>query len=314
MQHCSRDVILGMDFLNHHGAVIDLRTKSITLSSDKTTPPDTNPCQHALNVLEDQVTIPPRSSVIISVGTETAEEIEGVIESDQRLLLDRGLCVARGIARLYEGKGSVMLTNFSQEYRHLSRGTTIAYIDEILAASDAFAFSDSDEATTTTAMPEPSFDVNPSLPARQQQLLRCLLKEYKDCFSSSSRVRQTPLAKHRIITEENARPLRQSPYRVSTREREAVKKQVDEMLRDDIIQPSKSPWASPVVLVKKDVTLRFCVDYRHLNKITKKDVYPLPRIATLLIDSTMRGTLIRSISRPATGKSRLTRETETRRP
>lgn len=51
------------------------------------------------------------------------------------------------------------------------------------------------------------------------------------------------------------------------------------MLHDDVIQPSKSPWESPVVLVRKeDGTLRFCIDYRKLNTITKKDVYPLPRI------------------------------------
>ena len=54
---------------------------------------------------------------------------------------------------------------------------------------------------------------------------------------------------------------------------------LQDMLSKHIIQPSTSPWVSPIVLVhKKDGTLRFCVDYRKLNGLTRKDAYPLPRI------------------------------------
>ena len=55
------------------------------------------------------------------------------------------------------------------------------------------------------------------------------------------------------------------------------------MQKNNVIKPSESPWASPVVLVRKrDGTLRFCVDYRALNSVTKLDVFPLPRINDLL--------------------------------
>jgi hypothetical protein len=62
-------------------------------------------------------------------------------------------------------------------------------------------------------------------------------------------------------------------------ERGIVRKEVKRMLDAGVALPSYSPWASPVLLVeKKDASTRFCVDYRRLNALTKKDTYPLPRI------------------------------------
>ena len=57
--------------------------------------------------------------------------------------------------------------------------------------------------------------------------------------------------------------------------------QVQQMLASDVIRTSNSPWASPVVMVKKkDSSLRFCVDLRQRNAATVKDAHPLPRITT----------------------------------
>ena len=59
--------------------------------------------------------------------------------------------------------------------------------------------------------------------------------------------------------------------------------QVQQMLASNVIRPSNSPWASPVVMVRnKDSSLRFCVDFRQLNAATVKDAHPLPRIDDLL--------------------------------
>lgn len=62
-----------------------------------------------------------------------------------------------------------------------------------------------------------------------------------------------------------------------------IKKQLEELLESGAIQPSESPWGSPVLFVKKpDGSLRFCIDYRALNRMTVKNRYPLPRHEDLI--------------------------------
>ena len=140
--------------------------------------------------------------------------------------------------------------------------------------------------TSASASSHSSKPCQPPLPERlsplQQQQLNELFKEYSDIFSQGEDdLGNTLLLEHAIET--HGPPLHQ-PYR---RQNPAVRREemthVQQMLSSNVIRPSNSPWASPVVMVrKKDGSLCFCVDFRQLNAATVKDAHPLPRIDDLL--------------------------------
>jgi hypothetical protein len=77
-------------------------------------------------------------------------------------------------------------------------------------------------------------------------------------------------------------PIHKAPYRMALKEQVELKRQLDDLLANGFIRPSRSQWASPVLFVeKKDKCKRLCVDYRALNQVTIKNKYPLPRIEIL---------------------------------
>ena len=119
-------------------------------------------------------------------------------------------------------------------------------------------------------------------PKMQKKVTEFLLLN-NDSFSlSDTDMGDVDLIKHTIDTREalpQKLPLRRVPFKI----RDKIEAVIRDLLASGVIRPSKSPWSSPIVpVLKKDGSLRMCVDYRALNRLTRKDQFPLPRIDDLV--------------------------------
>nr|KYP69532.1 Transposon Ty3-I Gag-Pol polyprotein [Cajanus cajan] len=107
--------------------------------------------------------------------------------------------------------------------------------------------------------------------------------DFLDVFSDVSSLPPRREEKFSIDLVPGTGPISIAPYRMSPIELVDIKKQIEDLLEKGFVRPSVSPWGAPVLLVtKKDGSMRLCVDYRKLNKVTIKNKYPLPRIDDLM--------------------------------
>ena len=113
---------------------------------------------------------------------------------------------------------------------------------------------------------------------REEQLKQLLIKHSNVFAKNSSDYGKTNIVTHKIDTG-NSAPIKQRPRRAPLSFAKEETEIIENQLKSGVIRESASPWASPLVYVrKKDGTTRPCVDYRRLNDVTKKDAYPLPNI------------------------------------
>jgi hypothetical protein len=161
----------------------------------------------------------------------------------------------------------------------LKKGTRIGRLEDLNSAEGFF------EDIRMCGLQEDKVNVSQSLskaqigdlPDDHRRKLMIVLREFRDVFSNGKMdIGCTPVIEHQIDTD-GASPIAEPPRRIPMALEEKVDNLVTELLKNDIIQPSESPWNAPIVIVaKKNGDIRMCVDYRKLNSVTKKPIYPIP--------------------------------------
>ena len=246
----------------------------------------THKVRHPVDVeLIHAVSVPARSELDILVKTRVHVEDGGTWLMEEKSNCKQKFLVARAVVSLHRDTVVVHLLNPHSEGVTLHGKTKIAELTELDAVSivssklygkeETCSLSDGKQQMLQEMVDSCGSDLTPE---EQEEFFELLLS-YGDTFAGpGGDLGRTDKLMHTIFTGE-AQPIRQGVRRIPLARKAELTKLVQGMLDKDVISRSSSPWAAPVVLVqKKDGTYRFCVDYRKLNSVTRKDAYPLPRI------------------------------------
>ena len=293
------ECILGLDFLQAHGCQVNLKEGSLIIGEEEVPlkkPKATIEPSCYKVVLTEGVRLPPLAETVVPVRLEGAGPNYrwGLLEQTEAAKPVDNLLVARTLVDLQMKQVPLRVMNLSNQQQTIGKGTELACcenINSVLATkgdtSGEMSNGSAQKAGVVNKLPlhlKELYERSVSeLDEAESEAVHHLLLEFADIFSTGSKdLGCTDLVKHRIETRE-APPVRQPLRRLPLVKREEAERKVQEMREQDIIEPSASPWSSPIVLVgKKDGTTRFCVDYRKLNSVTHKDSYPCHELMTLL--------------------------------
>ena len=277
------DVILGLDFLEAHSCTVDIGKKTLHFTNRGTsvTLHGSRGTTATIGVTMGETLQVPAYSEMEVMANLVQPEASGmwIMEGDATPVM-----VARSLLANPGGEIPVRLMNSGDQPVTLYKGKRIATLEPVEETPALGILAVQPKCPQVTEEKQEILwklveSVGESLSEMNKEQLFFLLTEYADVFATSEEdLGRTEKVQHRINTGSSA-PIRQQVRRIPPAKRQETRKLLKEMLERDVIQPTNSPWASPIVLVqKKDGSTRFCVDYRKVNSVTRKDAYPLPRV------------------------------------
>ena len=271
--------------MERNNCVVDLAKRQITVENCMVIPLASNvPCDrtHVMTnhvTIKETVTIPAESELEMMVQLRSSCGT-WLMEGNQ--FKPDGVLVARAVVTPKDNSIPIRIANTSALSVTLFKGMNVARAELIEDTSiNAITENKCDEAVQ--GQDQNKVELQGSLPGEltesQKERFVALLSQYSDVLAASSDdLGRTNILSHKIDTG-NASPIRQQARQIPLPQREKVQELLQDMMQKRVISPSKSPWASPVVLVKKkDGSTRFCIDYRKVNEVTRKDAYPIPRV------------------------------------
>ena len=290
----SNQGMLGMDFLRAHNMVLNFATGHITCEGEEMV----TRCQEGITRVcrvstAEKVVIPANSRTVIQ-GRSTKPLACGswLVEPLSKTPGNKPVLTAKALVKASGTSLPIEVMNPTDEDVVLYQHTNLGLVHRVkepdvlgsLGNQDELPRRDEQSEKTETSHLPPELNkilegIEVSIEPEQRSAIEQFLRRNQDVFATAETpFGRTTLVKHEIVTT-SEKPIKQSVRRTPLHLREAASQEVKKMLKSGVIEPSNSPWASPVVLVrKKDGSLRYCIDYRKLNSVTLKDSYPLPRI------------------------------------
>ena len=284
--------IIGLDFLQKHQMILDCARNKLTCDGQEVKAYCRAGTHRACRVSVTEHTIIPAGSRTVLQAKTSKPLADGswLVEPLSRAPGNKPVLTAKVLVRGCGTTLPVEILNPTEEdvclYKYTNLGIVSRVADSNVVCSIQTQLSKNNSAElhgqSDSLPPEVEKiveNIDVDLTKQQKFKIRQLLHKNENIFATKEQpFGRTDLVKHKIVTSTEMpikQPVRRPPFHL----RGEAQKEVDRMLDHGVIEPSESPWASPVVLVrKKDGSLRYCIDYRKLNSITRKDSYPLPRI------------------------------------